>query len=163
MAATFVNFAPSTTSVFTFQAQLAGVQYTVSVKWNVFGQRYYVVVSDLSGNVLINRPLIACGPQFTVLLTWADGVATAATVGAHNVPVGSVANAWVSRTGSGFDGGYQVLATTPTILIYPLASNPNTASPATGALGFNLNLVESIIAGGYLLFRYETQQFEFGP
>lgn len=162
MSATFINFTPSTTSVFSFQAQLAGTQYTVTVTWNVFGQRYYITVADLSGNVVLYRPLIACGPQFTAQFEWASGIASAVTSSPHNVPVGSVANIVVSQTDSGFDGTYQALATDTDELTYQLATNPQQATPIGGAVNFNNNLVAPVIAGAYLLFRYSSQQFEFG-
>lgn len=42
-------FAPSSQSVFTFQPTLDGVQYSVTVPWNVFGERYYLTVRTLQG------------------------------------------------------------------------------------------------------------------
>jgi hypothetical protein len=164
MSATFVQFVPSTVSPFTFQATIAGTQYTCAVLWSPYGQRYYIQVSDLSGNVLLYRPLIACGPQLVAAFSWANGTATAVAQAAHNVPIGSVVNVWISQTGLGFDGGFQALATGPLTLTYPLASNPltNVAAPINGAINFNQNMIADVIKGGYLLFRYETQQFEFG-
>lgn len=163
MAATFVNFTPSTQSVFSFQAQIGGSQYTVTVTWNLVGQRYYVTVSDLNGTVIVTRPLISCGPQLPAAFSWDDsGTATATTTSPHNVPLGSVANIYASQTESGFDGAYQMLATGPNTLTYPLATDPSQTGPLNGAINFIQNMVSPQIPGGYLLFRYETQQFEFG-
>lgn len=162
MTATFVNFAPSTSALFSFQAQLGQAQYTVSTPWNVFGQRYYVTVSDANGNVVLNTPLIACGPQVVSAFAWEDGVAQVTTSAPHNVPVGQLANVYISQTDSGFDGAYQALSTGPDTLTYPLLANPNQATPISGAVNFSRNLIAGVIAGAYLLFRYETQQFEYG-
>lgn len=163
MAATFVNFTPSTSQIFTFQAQLGASQYTVTVTWNVFGERYYVNVYDLSGNLVIARPLTACGPQLTATFSWTAGTATATTTAPHLVPVGRVANAYISQTGTGFDGAVQVLAMGASTLTYALAANPGEATPVSGLVNFNQNLVEGVIDGAYLLFRFESQRFEFGP
>lgn len=165
MAATFVTFTPSASQPFAFQAQLGAAQYAISVPWNIFGQRYYLQVADLSGTVLLYRPLIACGPQLTATFEWdADSAtATATCASAHNVPLGRVADAYVSQTDSGFDGDCTVLATGSLTLTYALAVNPGEATPIAGIVNFNQNLIAPVISGAYLLFRSASQSFEFGP
>jgi hypothetical protein len=163
MTATFVNFTPNTTAPFSFQCTLNGSQYTVTVTWNIYGQRYYITVSDLSGNVVLYRPLISCGPQFQSQLSWSEGDAEVVTSSPHNVPLGWVCAIYVSQTDTGFDGLYEALSTGPSTLIYPLATDPATATPLTGQVDFNLNMVQDVVDDSYLLFRYQTQQFEYGP
>lgn len=143
-----------------------GTQYAITVLWNVYGQRYYVQVADLSGNVLLYQPLISSGPQLSSTFEWCSpGTAMITTSSAHNVPIGSVANVYVSHTDSDFDGEYAALSTGPTTMSYPLQANPlsTTGQPVNGTLSFNNNLVEQVIGGAYLLFRGATQTFEYGP
>ena len=76
------------------------------------------------------------------------------------MPVGQLANIWVSQTDSPFDGGWQALSTSPTTLTYAL-DNPLEALPLNGVLSFPLNLVAGVVAGGWLLFHWDTQQLEY--
>jgi hypothetical protein len=133
----------------------------VTVLWNIQGQRYYVQIADLSGNVLLFRPMSASGPVLQAQFSWALGIATAVTALPHNVPIGSVANAYLSQTGTGFDGQYQLLAVATNTLTYALATNPNAPGPVTGSVNFALNLTQGY-GLGYLLYHLETQQIEYG-
>ena len=56
--ATIIQFSPSTSSNFTFQAEFDGQSYTITCPWNLYGQRYYLKIEDLSGNIILNCPLI---------------------------------------------------------------------------------------------------------
>ena len=65
----YVPFAPSTTAPFTFQATFDGNAYTVTCTWNLFGQRYYVNVSDLRGNHIFTLPMIGSPNGYNISLT----------------------------------------------------------------------------------------------
>lgn len=58
---TYIQFTPSSTSnpPFQFTATMSGVDYTVNVSWNVFGQRWYLDIYDLDGTRLRTQPMIA--------------------------------------------------------------------------------------------------------
>lgn len=160
---TFVPFVPSTTSAFSFQPTLAGgITYNVVVTWNTFGQRFYINVSDLSGNLILCRALVSSGPTLQASLTWSDTTlqATATTTLPHNVPVGSVAtNVTVQGTNTPFDGIQQMLSTGPNTLSYPLA-NPNQGAPVSGQVSFKWDLVSGPNIGP-LYYHFESQMFEF--
>lgn len=161
MTTTLLPFTPSTTAVFSFQPTLNGVLYNATVTWNVFGQDYYLNLTDLSGNLILATAVAGSGPQLQGLLSWSDQPgAMAVTTLPHEVPIGSLVNLRVSQTGTAFDGFWQALATTPTTLTYAL-SNPNEAVPVPGIVDFPLNMVASVVSGGFLAFHDETQQFEF--
>ena len=55
---TYVNFTPSASAAFQFQATLDGQIYNVVVTWNLFGQRYYINVYDLSNNRIVSQPML---------------------------------------------------------------------------------------------------------
>jgi len=158
---TFVDFQPSTQTAFSFQATMAGQQYTIVITWSLSGQRYYLNVYDLSQNLIVCRSLVSSGPVITGQFTWSLGIASITTITPHNVPLGQVAAVWISQTDTVFDGAVQVLATGPSTLTYQLATNPNESNPVTGAVNFSLNLVDGYDIG-YFLYHYSTQQFEFG-
>ncbi len=78
--ATVTQFVPSQTGAFVFLADLSGptsnvtstsTQFTVSVTWNVFGQRFYVALTDQDGALVLTTPLVSSAPspaeQFNML------------------------------------------------------------------------------------------------
>lgn len=156
---TLIDFTPTTQSLFTFQATLNGAQYNVAVPWNIFGERYYVSITDLSGTPVLYRALCGTGPTWQSAFTWSNGTALVTTQVVHNIPVGGVGMLTVTSTGTGFDGTYQALATGPLTLTYLLASQPATVA-VTGNAALALNLVEGYNLGS-LVFHDDTQQFEF--
>lgn len=69
MATTYVDFVPSASAPFQFQATLDDTVYTVVVTWNLFGQRYYVNIFTLEGVRVLTIPLIgSVGSPAQVLL-----------------------------------------------------------------------------------------------
>lgn len=69
MTTTFIDFVTPTTTPFSFQATLDSAVYTATLLWNIFGQRYYVLLKDNSGNVIFNLPLIGSPPDYDISLT----------------------------------------------------------------------------------------------
>lgn len=158
---TLVDFVPSTTLPFAFLAALAnGAQYNIAVRWNAFGERWYLTVSDLSNTVIAHRAIAQSGPKFQGVFTWVEGVGAAALSGAHNVRVGELANARISQTNTEFDGLYRALAVDAQTMTFPLATNPNVSGPVTGKLDFPLDLLAGYGIGS-LYFHASTAQFEF--
>lgn len=155
---TYVDFVPSTTTPFQFQATFDGAQYNVVVTWNEFGERYYINVYDLGGNLILARARADSNTKIQAAFTWSTGTVTATANSSHNVPVGSIANITVSDTGLGYDGQYQGLAINSNALTYALATNPG--QPANGNVGQDVNLLAGYFTST-LVFRAATQQFEF--
>ena len=161
---TVVPFTPSTTSAFTFSPVIGGVQYNAIVNWSISGLRYYLALYDTSGTLVLNTAIVASGTKLGVTLSWSNdgvsGLASAVTNAPHNVPVGQLANVYISQTGTGFDGYWQALATGPETLTYAL-SNPDENQPVSGQLSFNVNLVATIGISGLLIFNYSDNTFEY--
>ena len=157
---TYVDFQPSQTTPFQFQATLDGEHYVVTVPWNIMGERYYVSVSDLNNNVIVYRSVASSTAVSQAALSWANGTATASLSSPHNVPLGSVARITVANTGSAYDGTYLALAVDATDFTYPLPSNPG---PASGGVSQDVNLVGGYFTTSSLVFRDNTQQFEVSP
>lgn len=61
--ATNYSFTPTTTVPYSFQPTLDGIVYNASVPWNIFGQRFYLLIKDSNGNLVINIPLISSSEQ----------------------------------------------------------------------------------------------------
>jgi uncharacterized protein DUF6983 len=63
---TYVAFQPQPNVVFQFQATLDGNLYTISLTWNVYGQRYYVNVYDTQNNWIVTIALIGSPPNYNI-------------------------------------------------------------------------------------------------
>lgn len=158
---TFVDFQPTTVAPFQFQPTLAnGLQYIVTVPWNEFGQRFFVVMTDLAGTLVVSRGLAATGPTLLGSLTWTDQVASVITQLPHNVPVASVVNFRIAQSNSAFDGTWQGLAVGATGLTYSLPTDPSESAPISGQVNFDLDLLNGYGIGP-LYYHEDTQQFEF--
>ena len=66
---TYVDFSPSQTVPFQFQAALDGQIYTVTIPWGLFGARYYCQISTLQGQSVVLLPLIGSPPDYDISLT----------------------------------------------------------------------------------------------
>lgn len=167
MSGTFVQFVPPTTvAPFQFQPTFAnGQQCIVYVPYLEIGQRWFILVTDLSGNLVVYRAQSETGPSFAAQLTWKDAVATAALSDGHYVPIGRQVKIRISQTDTPFDGLYLGLAVDDETFTFALAANPNEAITVTGALDFPLDLLAGYSidgnALGPLYFRADTQQFEY--
>ena len=167
MAATFIDFVPGTITPFSFSPTLDGVQYAATVPWNEFAQRHYLGLTDLSGNQILYKGLASSGPRISANFTWANGIGAAELSAPHWVPIGTVAPVRISQTGV-FDSSYQALSTSPITLTFPFIAIPGAQLPVPGIVNFALNLLAGVTLSdgtplaGYLLFHYDTMQFEFG-
>lgn len=161
---TLVPFTPSSTATFTFSPILAGTQYNASVVWNVYGQRWYLNLTDLSGNPVLFQAVTSSGPALVATFTWTaagGGVVTATTQLPHNIPIGSVAQMAAYGTGKAFDGDWLMTSVGSNILTYALPANPQANIPLNGAVQSELNMVAGIEIGGSLLFHWDSQVFEY--
>lgn len=66
---TYYDFSPASGSAFTFEPTLDGTTYSAAVTWNVSGQRYYLVLSTLSGTLVLSIPLIGSPLGYDISLT----------------------------------------------------------------------------------------------
>ena len=68
MSQSFI-FAPSNSAAFTFNPTLDGVIYTATITWNIAGQRWYITITDSSGNVILNMPVISSDANYPISMT----------------------------------------------------------------------------------------------
>jgi hypothetical protein len=59
---TYIPFSPPTGQGFSFSATLDGTSYQMLVRWNVFGQRWYLTCLTTNGGLVFCQPLIS-SPQ----------------------------------------------------------------------------------------------------
>jgi len=65
---TFISFNPSPSANFQFSPVLDNINYNAICTFNVYGQRYYIQIYDLTGNLVLSRPLIASPDDYNINL-----------------------------------------------------------------------------------------------
>lgn len=60
---------PTDTQPFQISVLLDGQHATLQVKWNLYGQRYYIHVIDSNGNLLLCTPMISGGNAYPINLS----------------------------------------------------------------------------------------------
>jgi hypothetical protein len=160
---TYIPFTPSTTQAFTFQPTLDGTQYNVTIPWSLFGQRYYVTCTTLSGNLIFNLPLTGSPAGVTITsLAWASNTVTVTTAAPHGYPLGAIINLTVTEVSpSAYNGTYPCAVISPNQVTYSLAGYPG-AVASSGTLFYNINLAAGYFAST-LVFREKNQMFEVTP
>jgi hypothetical protein len=131
--------------------------------WNVSGQRWYLNLKDLSGNLIVNLPIIASPPSRNLqALSWVRGASLAVTALPHGFKLGSTIRLSVADClPVAYNGIINALITGTMTFSYPLTADPGQAT-VLGTAGFEVNLV-----GGYfssrMIFRATSQRFEVTP
>jgi hypothetical protein len=64
-----IPFNPSTTANFQFQATFNLNIYNIIVNWNIYGERYYVNISDINNTLVVSLPLIGSPLNYNISLT----------------------------------------------------------------------------------------------
>jgi hypothetical protein len=161
---TYFPFTPTTTPPApSFQPVLDGATYTISVNSNLFGQRYYLLCTDQTGNIVFNLPLVTSLPSSPIEdLSW-DGLTQTVTVtmvNPHYYTLGSTLNLTIAGAApSTFNGVFPMLVTGQDTLVFPLTTDPGQMTVA-GTLSY----LVSMTAGYFdstLVFRNSV--FEVNP
>jgi hypothetical protein len=154
---------PSSVSAPTFAPTFDGAQYTVTVTWNLFGQRYYVNCYDGSGDRIFTVPVIPSADALALAsLVWdaASLRVFAATQEPHNLAVGTVVQLTLAgATPDSYNGAHTCSITSPTEFFYPMSTDPGQIV----TLGSVVYII-SMTAGYFnstLVFR--DGQFEVSP
>lgn len=159
---TYYPYVASPAAPFSFQPTLDGAQYLATIRWNLFGQRRYLFLTQLDGTPVVTTPVIESPPSLTLAsLSWANGAVTAVTALPHNFQSGST----VALTVSGcvpatYNAQTQAFVPDHQTLTYPLIGDPG---PATmlGVADWVVNIVAGYFTTSSLVFR--NGQFEVTP
>jgi hypothetical protein len=65
----YYKFLPSPNAPFIFTTTFDGAIYTVTVLWNLSGQRYYVQITDQNGALIVNIALIGSPNDYDISMT----------------------------------------------------------------------------------------------
>lgn len=162
---TYVLFQPSPVAAFSFSATLDLQTVNCAVPWSLFGFRWYLSLTDTSGNLLVYRSLV--GSRDGVAnksISWSfDGRITVETAQPH----GYAFMETIDLTLSGvapivLNGIWEAFITSPTTYQFNLPTDPGTIT-AFGRTDYNINLVENYFSFSTLVFRESTKNFEISP
>lgn len=162
---TVINFTPARTNPpFTFTATLDGAQYNCVVTWLVFGQYWYITISDLSNNLILYRRLVGSECGFNIQsLSWSNGYVDITTTAPHGYLRKSTIQLRVSGcTPDAFNGIVSAYVIDTVTLQYPLILNPGTPT-ALGLVNYDINIVGGYFQTSTLVFRPVNNQFEILP
>ena len=161
---TVFPFTPSASAPFVFQPTLDGETYSGIVTWGLFGQRPYLTISDLAGNVIVSEAMISSPVgQAIEAASWANGSVTITTPVPHGYQVGAtVALTIFGMTPAAYNGTFGVFVTGPDTLSYPLASDPGPAT-ALGAVSYVINLVGPYFSTSSLAYYDAARQIVVNP
>ena len=62
-------FTPAPSIPFHFNPTLDNNAYNVVCTWNLFGQRWYINIYDLTGNLILSRPMTGSPNGYNISLT----------------------------------------------------------------------------------------------
>lgn len=161
----YVTFQPSSQAPFQFNATLDGQPYVVVVKWNLFGQRYYIQVQKTDGTPVINLPLIGSPPGKVIGAMSFDiltNLVTITTTLPHNLKIGWTYAVTISGCSpDDYNGAFRAFPINKTQLRVPLAGF-HTQPTAFGFVFTDISLTAGYFAST-LVFRQQNQQFEINP
>lgn len=170
---TIFPFQPPTAPV-TFQPTLDGELYQATVTWNYYSQRFYLTLTDLSGNLIVSRSIVGSSPQQPLSdLSWQNGLVTAVTQNPHGYPIGSLVELTIRDADpSGYNGVFECAILDGLTFTYLVVESPWPAltsasgvevAQATGTYSFDINLVEGYFKTSTLVYRAPLAQFEVTP
>lgn len=136
MASVFIQFVPNQGIPFNFVPVLNGTSYGCTVTWNNFGLRWYINLTDSSGNPILSTALNSTPAALQAQFNWTANGQTAIAVcsNPHNVRLGAVVPARVTATSSAFNGDWKVQAADRYSLIWVTPQPLPAASLFSGTL-----------------------------
>jgi hypothetical protein len=163
---TAITFTPNNSQTPPFSALITmdGVQYTLAITWNVFGQRWYTNLYALDGTLVFCKALVGSPNAVTVeSAVWADGYVAITTSAPHNFRIGTEAQITIIGCAPGVLNGTILCSVTgPDTFIFPLAADPGPAT-ALGTAGFVTNIAAGYFQASTLAYYEGSQQLVVTP
>lgn len=157
-------FVPNVQAPFAFQPTLDRLGYTATVTWNLFGQRWYLNVNELTGGLVFSLPLLG-SPDGTDIesVAWAFGKVTAKTARPHNYTVGLTVQVTISGCApDAYNGTVAAYIVDVDTFTYQVAANPGDAT-LLGAQIYNIDMAAGYFDASTLVYRESSQTFEVTP
>ncbi len=157
---TFIDFVPSAISAPEYQITLDDAIYRMTVTWNLFGQRYYINIFDLSNNLILSVPLIGSPIGNPVQgVSWLRGQVTLTTSRRLDFQIGQIVRLTISgMTPAAYNGTFECFVTGSNSIVYSVADDPGEAT-VLGDVENNIDLVGEMFTST-LIYRAQNRQFE---
>lgn len=161
---TIYQFTPTIGSNFTFNPVLDGNNYQATVTWNVFGQRWYLNLSDSNGNLVICTALVSSDDEHGISsISWDSGVVTVVATVPHFLSLGTPVVLNISgNSPDGYNGLYLCSVTGPSTFTYPLTIDPG-QQVTLGSYGSIVDLCYGMFANSTLAYYANNNQFVTTP
>jgi hypothetical protein len=160
---TFYPFIPSNIRAPSFMATFDGQIYTVTLLWNISGQRYYVNCQSVSGTLVFMVPLVESIPSKKIeSLSWDEfnGVVIVTLDEPHGFPIGEIVNVTIVQAiPNTYNGSGLAMIINDTAFTYPMAQDPGYMQQG-GAADFVISMTKAYF-NSTLVFR--NMQFEISP
>lgn len=164
MATTFFQFVPNVQTAFTFQPTLNRTQYTASVTWNLFSQRWYLTLTAANRSRVFTVPLIG-SPDALIINSaeWELGRVTITTDPTRDYVDGQTVELTVRDClPEEYNGRVSALVMNDHTFSYPVLVNPG-PSTQLGRIVYDVNLIGGYIPNSTLVYRTSSQMFEVTP
>jgi len=157
-------FQPNSFQNQVFNPVLDGVTYVATIEWNIFGQRWYLNLSDGNGNLIVYKAVVSSQDQQSLAaLTWDRGVVTATTTAPHGIPVGRQAILLIQgNTPAAYNGIFLVTSQSPTEFTYEISTDPG-ALVQLGTSGGFVDLTAGLFQTSVFLYFASNSSFVVLP
>lgn len=163
----YYTLTPTPNAPFQFSPTLDGNIYNVVVPFLAAGQRYYLNIYTLAGDLVAAVPVVASPVALNIEgIVWDQSTNSAilTTISPHNYSVGATLVLTVSGcVPDAYNGTFTCLVTSPTEISYTLPSGYPGAVTTLGAIGKNINLVAGYFTTSTMVFREGMNYFEVSP
>lgn len=160
----YFPFVPNTVAPFTFQPILDSESYIATVTWNVYGQKWYLNVKEITGPLVFSLPLLGSVDGSALeSVSWSFGVVTAVTAQTHNYTVGQTVEITVSGCApDAYNGVVLAFIVDAFTFTYLIAADPGAATQL-GTEIYNVNLAAGYFETSTLVYRESSKTFEVTP
>jgi hypothetical protein len=162
---TYVQFSPQPTQAFSFSALLDGQGITCQVPWSLFGNRWYLTMTDANGFLFCTRALAASADPIPIKnIEWhQDNGILVETIAPHLFDYMQTCYLTLSGvTPATLNGLWSCFILSPTTFIFQYPTDPG-AITSFGQVSSDINLAAGYFSVSTLVFRQSTQLFEIGP
>lgn len=163
---TFIDFSPPPRAAFRFEPILEGATYAAVCTWSLFGRRWYLSLYSPTNTRILTVPMVGSpDPLVLTSATWDPirRLVAITTAAPHRVPLGAVVQRTVRGVSpAGYDGTFDLRATSPTGFVYDLNIDPGPAG-MLGTLAADVNLLAGYATTATIVYRETTKQIEVGP
>jgi hypothetical protein len=163
----YFPFSPNILVPYQFSPTIDGQLANAYVVWSLFGKRYYLTLTDLSGVLIVSLPVIGTENAIPLQgLEWADGIMTGtidtSVVQGIYFPPGTTIDLVIKGcTPAGYGGKRRCLITNQTQFQYqaPFIGIPT----IYGQVSHDVNIIGGYAKNSAVIFRQGSQTFEVDP